>query len=41
MVHQLGFICRVGELDNLETYSSLMEECEKKGGHRACDSQEG
>jgi hypothetical protein len=32
MAHQLSFICRVGELDNLETYSSLMEECEKKGG---------
>jgi hypothetical protein len=41
MVHQLGFICRVGEIDNLETYSSLMEECKEEVGIGACSSQEG
>jgi len=41
MAHQLGFICRVGEMENLDTYLSLMDECREKAGIGGRDGQGG
>jgi len=32
MIHQLAWVCRVGEMDNVAVYRGLMDECKLKAG---------